>query len=156
MISFELPEFIVNQQQLLKMVAEQAMRPFSRDLDENEHARPQAFVDMTWPFAQQMMARALKTAEKMANGHVNGTNGSSNGASKPKKVDYSTLSMIFMVEQLSWGDAGQYLCLPHPMLGGAAVQSAGNTKPANPLLETIHRRRSQMGRHGYHGTGCRF
>jgi acyl-CoA dehydrogenase len=30
-----------------------------------------------------------------------------------------------MIEQLSWGDAGQYLCLPHPMLGGAAVDSAG-------------------------------
>ncbi|KAA3654278.1 MAG: acyl-CoA dehydrogenase [Chloroflexi bacterium] len=122
MISFELPEFIVNQQQLLKMVAEQAMRPYSRELDENEHARPKAFVDMTWPFTQQMMARALKSATKHTNGQVNG---SSNGAAKPKKPDFSTLSMIFMVEQLSWGDAGQYLCLPHPMLGGAAVQSAG-------------------------------
>jgi acyl-CoA dehydrogenase len=30
-----------------------------------------------------------------------------------------------MIEQLSWGDAGQYLCLPHPLLGGAAVDSAG-------------------------------
>ena len=122
MISFELPEFIVNQQQLLKMVAEQAMRPYSRELDENEHARPKAFVDMTWPFTQQMMARALKAVEKNTNGHVNG---SSNGPSQPKKPDFSNLSLIFMVEQLSWGDAGQYLCLPHPMLGGAAVQSAG-------------------------------
>ncbi|MCA9931609.1 MAG: acyl-CoA dehydrogenase family protein [Anaerolineales bacterium] len=124
MISFELPDFIVNQQQLLKMVAEQAMRPYSRELDEHEHERPKAFVDMTWPFTQQMMARALKSVEKMSNGHVNGSNGS-NGAAKPKKPDFSTLSLIFMIEQLSWGDAGQYLCLPHPMLGGAAVQSAG-------------------------------
>ena len=120
MISFELPDFIVNQQQLLKMVAEQAMRPYSRELDEHEHERPKAFVDMTWPFTQQMMARALKSVEKMSNGHVNGSNGS-NGAAKPKKPDFSTLSLIFMIEQLSWGDAGQYLCLPHPMLGGAAV-----------------------------------
>ena len=131
MISFELPEFIVNQQQLLKMVAEQAMRPYSRELDENEHARPKAFVDMTWPFTQQMMARALKSAAKHTNGQVNG----SNGQAKEKKPDFSTLSMIFMVEQLSWGDAGQDLCLPHPMLGGAAVQSAGTPDQQQRFLK---------------------
>ena len=42
-----------------------------------------------------------------------------------KGADYSGLALIMMIEQLSWGDAGQYLCLPHPMLGGAAVDSAG-------------------------------
>ena len=52
MISFEIPPFIQNQLQLIRMVAEQAMRPYSRELDENEHARPQAFVQMTWPFTQ--------------------------------------------------------------------------------------------------------
>jgi len=119
MIDFEIPDFIKNQQQLIKMVAEQAMRPYSRQLDEHEHERPQIFVNMTWPFAQQMMQRSLKPL--MQNGNGNGH--------APKKErtgpDYSTLALIFMIEQLSWGDAGQYLCLPHPMLGGAAVQSAG-------------------------------
>ncbi|MCA9932764.1 MAG: acyl-CoA dehydrogenase family protein [Ardenticatenaceae bacterium] len=119
MIDFEIPDFIKNQQQLIKMVAEQAMRPFSRQLDEHEHERPQAFVNMTWPFTQQMMQRSLKPL--MHNGNGNGH--------APKKErtgpDYSALALIFMIEQLSWGDAGQYLCLPHPMLGGAAVQSAG-------------------------------
>ena len=38
MISFEIPPFIQNQLQLIRMVAEQAMRPYSRELDENEHA----------------------------------------------------------------------------------------------------------------------
>ncbi len=118
MIDFEIPDFIKNQQQLIKMVAEQAMRPFSRQLDEHEHERPKTFVNMTWPFAQQMMQRSLKPL--MQNG---------NGSGAPQKErtgpDYSTLALIFMIEQLSWGDAGQYLCLPHPMLGGAAVQSAG-------------------------------
>ncbi len=117
MIDFEIPDFIKNQQQLIKMVAEQAMRPFSRQLDEQEHERPQTFVNMTWPFTQQMMQRSLKPLMQNGNG------------SAPKKErkgpDYSTLALIFMIEQLSWGDAGQYLCLPHPMLGGAAVQSAG-------------------------------
>ncbi|HQF71817.1 MAG TPA: acyl-CoA dehydrogenase family protein, partial [Promineifilum sp.] len=101
------------------------MRPYSRELDENEHARPQAFVQMTWPFTQEMVKRSLKPLMEQVNGG-NGTNGS-NGSAKPKREgpDYGMVNFIMMIEQLSWGDAGQYLCLPHPMLGGAAVDSAG-------------------------------
>ncbi len=124
MISFEIPAFIQNQTQLIEMVAKQAMRPYSRQLDENEHERPTAFVNMTWPFAQEMVKRNIKGLEKQLSG-INGSNGS-NGVKKPNKgPDYSILALIMMIEQLSWGDAGQYLCLPHPMLGGAAVDSAG-------------------------------
>ena len=121
MISFELPPFVQNQTQLIEMVAKQAMRPFSRDLDEEEHSRPTAFVNMTWPFTQEMVKRNLKSLEKAA-----GSNGSNGHAPKERKgPDFSILALIMMIEQLSWGDAGQYLCLPHPMLGGAAVDSAG-------------------------------
>jgi acyl-CoA dehydrogenase len=55
-------------------------------------------------------------------------NGNGNGSApkrKSGKPNYSILGMIMMIEELSWGDAGQYLCLPHPLLGGAAVESAG-------------------------------
>jgi acyl-CoA dehydrogenase len=125
MIDFELPEFIKNQNQLIQMVAEQAMRPYSRDLDEHEHERPNAFVEMTWPFTQQMVKQDLKGLKKAISG-ANGSNGQ-NGSkpSGPRKPNYAVLSLIMMIEQLSWGDAGQYLCLPHPMLGGAAISSAG-------------------------------
>jgi acyl-CoA dehydrogenase len=117
MIDFELPPFIKNQSQLIEMVAKQAMRPYSRDLDEHEHERPTAFVQMTWPFTQEMVKRGLKALQPSANG---------NGQVKKRTgADYSVLALIMMIEQLSWGDAGQYLCLPHPMLGGAAVDSAG-------------------------------
>ncbi len=118
MISFEIPPFIENQAQLIEMVAKQAMRPNSRDLDENEHSRPTMFVSMTWPFTQEMVKRSLKSLEKNS-----GSNG--HGPRQRKGPDYSILALIVMIEQLSWGDAGQYLCLPHPMLGGAAVDSAG-------------------------------
>jgi acyl-CoA dehydrogenase len=122
MISFEIPPFITNQLQLIRMVAEQAMRPYSRQLDEHEHERPEAFVQMTWPFTQEMVKRSLKPLME----HSNGSNGT-NGGVKPSREgpDYGMLAFIMMIEQLSWGDAGQYLCLPHPMLGGAAVDSAG-------------------------------
>jgi acyl-CoA dehydrogenase len=118
MISFEIPPFIQNQLQLIRMVAEQAMRPHSRYLDEHEHERPNAFVEMTWPFTQEIVKRTLKRYQPSAG---NGANGSA----KREGPDYSILSFIMMIEMLSWGDAGQYLCLPHPMLGGAAVESAG-------------------------------
>lgn len=133
MISFEIPGFIENQMQLIKMVAEQAMRPYSRDLDEHEHQRPEAFVQMTWPFTQEMVKRSLKPL--MANG-TNGSNGH-NGAAKPQREgpDYGILSFIMMIEMLSWGDAGQYLCLPHPMLGGAAVDSAGTPEQRVRFLQ---------------------
>jgi acyl-CoA dehydrogenase len=119
MISFEIPPFILNQLQLTRMVAEQAMRPYSRYLDEHEHERPEAFVQMTWPVAQEMVKRMLKPLEPPTNG--------SNGHRKEGREgpDYSILGLIMLIEQLSWGDAGQYLCLPHPLLGGAAVNSAG-------------------------------
>ncbi len=125
MIDFELPSFITNQKQLIEMVAKQAMRPYSRQLDEQEHERPNAFVNMTWPFTQEMVKRNIKGLEKTLNGS-NGSNGSVKEAVKERKgPDYSILALIMMIEQMSWGDAGQYLCLPHPMLGGAAVDSAG-------------------------------
>jgi acyl-CoA dehydrogenase len=74
---------------------------------------------MTWPFTQEMVKRNLKGLEGS-----NGSNG--HGPKKERKgPDFSLLALIMMIEQLSWGDAGQYLCLPHPMLGGAAVDSAG-------------------------------
>ena len=106
MISFEIPPFIQNQVGMIRMVAEQAMRPFSRQLDENEHERPSAFVQMTWPFTQEMVKRTLKPLMEKSNGQ--GQNGT-NGSAKPKKdgPDYGLLSFIMMNEQLSWGDAGQ-------------------------------------------------
>lgn len=132
MIDFELPPTIQNQNQLIKMVAEQAMRPFSRDLDENEHKRPEAFVNMTWPFTQEMMKRDLKRIQAIVDASANGAqpngNGNHTNGSAPKKerkANMGMLSLILMIEQLSWGDTGQYLCLPHPMLAGAAVSSAG-------------------------------
>ena len=86
MISFELPPFIENQPQLIEMVAQQAMRPYSRELDENEHEPPDAFVNMTWPFTQQMVKRTLKSLEKAADS--NGSNGHSAQAAHGARLLY--------------------------------------------------------------------
>ncbi len=140
MIDFELPPFIQNQNQLIKMVAEQAMRPFARDLDENEHKRPEAFVNMTWPFTQEMMKRDLKRVQDIVDNNgvsANGNGGHSNGSApkKEKKVNMGAVALIMMIEQLSWGDTGQYLCLPHPMLAGAAVSASGTPEQQVKFLK---------------------
>jgi acyl-CoA dehydrogenase len=44
---------------------------------------------------------------------------------KPERQgpDWSILRLVLMVEMLSWGDAGMYLCTPDPLLGGAAIEA---------------------------------
>ena len=46
-ISFEIPERIAQETQMLHAVAESVMRPLSREMDENEHERPWPFINMT-------------------------------------------------------------------------------------------------------------
>src|SRR5262249_11654590 len=48
MIDFELSDAVKNMQQMTHMVAEQAMRPISRHLDEHEHEPATDFWNMMW------------------------------------------------------------------------------------------------------------
>lgn len=121
MINFEIPERILNQIQMAEMVASQVMRPTSRKYDENEHERPKEFIDMMWPFIREQNKAQMDKEQAR-------TNESANGATATKvKTGPSTaiLRMIMLVEMLSWGDTGQYLCLPGGGLGGFAVEAAG-------------------------------
>ncbi|MCO5192234.1 MAG: acyl-CoA dehydrogenase family protein [Anaerolineae bacterium] len=143
MINFEIPADLQAQQQLIEMVAKQAMRPYSRQLDENEHARPKVFFDMTWPFTSNMVRSEIKALKKQLNG-ANGSNGNVAVKDKPR-VNKAILALILMIEQMSWGDTGQYLCLPHPMLGGAAVNSAGTVEQRIRFLEKFSKGEPKWG-----------
>ena len=63
-ISFELPEEIANQTSMVRMLAEQVMRSISRHYDDNEHKRPWEFINVIWPFIQQVEAADLKRSMK--------------------------------------------------------------------------------------------
>ncbi len=120
MISFEIPDRITNEVQLVKMVAEQVMRPKSRYYDEHEHERPVEYINMMWQFLRDQNKKRMQKLMS-ANGHGNG--------SKPKEgFDFAVLRLVVVVEMLSWGDAGMYLCTPDPLLGGAAVEAVGTTE----------------------------
>lgn len=123
MISFEIPEKITNQLQMARMVAEQVMRPHSRYYDEHEHERPAEYINMMWPVTREQNKRRYEDV-------------ASNG-DKPERAGPSlgTLRLIMLVEMLSWGDAGQYLCTPDPALGGAAVDAVGTPEQKARFLQ---------------------
>jgi acyl-CoA dehydrogenase len=120
-ISFEIPDRITNELQLAKMVAEQMMRPKSRYYDEHEHERPVEYISFMWPVLRDQNKRRWEKAQK---------------GDKPKREgpDTSILRLVMVVEMLSWGDAGIYLCTPDPALGGAAIESVGTPEQKERFL----------------------
>lgn len=112
MISFDLPEKIKQELAMVEWVARDVMRPISRKYDEGEHERPMEYINTMWP--------VLKEQNKAQLAKANG-----NGSAKPEKTgpNWAILRLIVMIEMLSWGDAGLYLCTPNGGLGGAAVEA---------------------------------
>ncbi|MCB9453753.1 MAG: acyl-CoA dehydrogenase family protein [Anaerolineaceae bacterium] len=125
-INFEIPEFLVQQTQMVKWVAESTMRPFARDLDENEHARPDAFVQTMWPILRDQQKATLDKLQRPAD--------EGDGEKKRSRPSTRVLGLMLLVEMLSWGDAGIYLCLPSPALGGAAIEAVGTKEQKIRLL----------------------
>ena len=106
MIDFELSADIEDYRQMLHMVAEQTMRPISREYDEREHADPTDWHEMMWNLSRQAAEVDKVPAE----------------AARPSERN---LRSVLAIEELSWGDAGLYLSIPNAGLGGAAVLAAG-------------------------------
>src|SRR6185369_12748037 len=100
-----------------RMAAEGMMRPIARQYDEEEHTDP-------WEFFQQMwdVSRGNRDATSMG-GKKNGSGPSEN-----------TLLACMQIEELAWGDAGLYLSIPNPGLGGAAVQAVGTAEQKQRFL----------------------
>jgi acyl-CoA dehydrogenase len=115
-IDFEIPEFIQQQQAMVQYIAEATMRPYARELDENEHQRPTAFIDQIWPILKEQQKASLKKLNETPD------------PNKPKRPSTTYLRLMLLVEMLSWGDAGIYLCLPSAALGGAAIEAVGTTE----------------------------
>ena len=117
-ISFEIPEHVKQQAEMAKFLAEGVMRPISREMDEDEHKRPWPFIEQIWPILRDQQKRQL---EKLQNPEPNGDD-------KKGRPSTAILRLMFLVEMLSWGDAGIYLCLPSAALGGSAIEAVGTTE----------------------------
>ena len=135
-ISFKTPEAIEKQIQQVRMVAENVMRPESRYLDDNEHMRPNKFVSMMWPQMKQMEKVNLEAA--LARARKSNGNGQPPAESDDKqgepKVSMANMLLIHIIEQLSWGDAGVYLCIPASALAGAAINAVGTAEQLERFL----------------------
>lgn len=154
-IQFELPEAIEKQLRQVEIVAENVMRPESRRLDDAEHQRPVSFIHMMWPQMKEMELANLEASLRGSRARqeaaaVNGHSGQ-NGSAPPggvavmdrpaekvdkaeKKPRSANMGLIHMIEMLSWGDAGIYLCIPASALAGAAIQAVGTPEQKERFL----------------------
>jgi acyl-CoA dehydrogenase len=119
MIDFELPKEIQQVRDMVHMVAENAMRPIAREYDEREHEKPWDFLNMMW--------QASQSANPVTFG------GDGNKAPSGRR-SLRNLQAVVTIEELSWGDAGLYLSIPNPGLGGAAIAAAGTPEQKERFL----------------------
>ena len=137
-IEFKTPDLIEKQLQPVRTIAENVMRPESRYLDDHEHARPVKFVQMMWPQMKQMelanLEAALKRARKGQPGDEPGAGNGQASTTGEAKVSLANLTLVHMIEMLSWGDAGVYLCIPGSALGGAAINAVASAEQLERFL----------------------
>src|SRR4030066_1241738 len=118
MIDFEMPSPIAKQRVMLQTVAENMMRPVSRQLDEHEHEIPWDYINFMHGAMRATSAGSLAPQEKKREG---------------PRLGYQILA--HMIETLSWGDAGMYLCTPGGGLGAAAVEATGTPEQKERFLK---------------------
>ena len=85
--------------------AKEQFRPVSHYYDEHEHESPQELIDKTW--------------EKRYEGTL------------ALGLD---ITAALRIEELCWGDAGLFLCIPGPGLGGAAIFASGTKEQLSRFL----------------------
>jgi acyl-CoA dehydrogenase len=116
MIEFEIPEKIAGVCTVIKSVADNMMRPVSRYFDEHEHEIPWDYITFMQTATRAMGGSSMAPSEKR----------------EGPRLGFQRLA--FMVEMLSWGDAGIYLDTPGGMLGSAAVSATGTPEQRERFL----------------------
>jgi acyl-CoA dehydrogenase len=117
MIDFETPTEIGKRLEFVRRVACEKMRPQARHYDEHEHEVPWDFINLMWD-------TALKTGQSFRS-----------GAQRPDQgPSVASTALVHIIESLSWGDAGIYLCGPGAGLGGAAIEATGTKEQKERFL----------------------
>ena len=127
MIDFEMPKPIENTRNALETVAVNMMRPKSRYFDEHEHEIPWDYINFMHMALRQMGAGSLAPSDEKK----------VDASGKPRpRIGYQRLA--FILEILSWGDAGMYLVTPGGGLGAAAVDANGSPEQKAKFLERFN------------------
>src|SRR6266571_6201676 len=119
MIDFSLSLEIDNLRTMIHMMAESTMRPIAREYDEREHEKPMDWIHMMWNASKGLVSFG-DDEKKEAQG--------------PRRSSERQLRTAILIEEFSWGDAGLYLSIPSPGLGGAAVMAAGTPEQRERFL----------------------
>lgn len=123
MIDFEIPEPLSQARYLTETVAENMMRPVSRYFDDNEHEVPWDYINFMHQAISSMGGTSMAPEE-----------GKKEEQPEKKRPSLGYQRLAIMVEMLSWGDVGIYLCTPGGLLGSAAVSAAGNPEQKKRFL----------------------
>jgi acyl-CoA dehydrogenase len=132
MIDFELEPQILKRIAMYHMVAENMMRPISREYDEKEHEKPWQFYETMWQ--AQALADAGPAPSK-PEAEVKADAG-------PRLRNFYT---VLSTEELCWGDAGLFLSTPNSGLGGAAVMAAGTPEQKARFLKRFSEGKPKWG-----------
>jgi acyl-CoA dehydrogenase len=133
MIDFEAPKPIAQQEVALTTVAENMMRPVSRYFDENEHEIPWDYINFMHMAMRATGAGSLAPKDKKPK----------EGEKKRPPIGYQVLAS--MLEILSWGDVGLYLCTPGGGLGAAAVEATGTPEQKQKFLARFAQEKPTFG-----------
>ncbi len=134
MIDFEVPKPIAQQSFALKTVAENMMRPVSRYFDEHEHEIPWDYINFMHLAMRSTGAGSLAPRE-----------GKKEETPEKKRPPIGYQSLAFMLEMLSWGDVGMYLCTPGGGLGAAAVEATGTPEQKKQFLSHFGKEKPAFG-----------
>jgi acyl-CoA dehydrogenase len=124
MIDFKTPKPIEQLKTVVETVAVNMMRPVSRKMDENEHAVPWDYINFMHTAIKSMGGTSMAPDE----------DSTKKDASHEKRAPIGYQRLAHLVEMLSWGDAGMYLCTPGGMLGSAAISASGTPEQKKRFL----------------------
>ena len=110
-ISFAMTENTLAAQRHFRRIADEQMRPLSRKYDDEEHTLPKEWVDYWW--------------------NVGRKDSPETDLSKPTD---GFIQVCVQAEELCFGDAGLYLRMPTPALGGSAVSAAGTKEQREKFM----------------------
>jgi acyl-CoA dehydrogenase len=112
-IDFELTDASKLAQTHYHAVAQEQMRPISRKYDLAEHQLPVEWVDYWW------------------------NEGRSGPKDRSEQANDGFITVCLQAEELCWGDAGLYLRMPTPALGGSAVSAAGTKEQQKRFMSAF-------------------
>jgi acyl-CoA dehydrogenase len=129
-MDFSLSDAAIKRRDLMRMAAEHLMRPIARQFDEEEHTDPWDFFNAMWEASKSNRKATSITGSEDEKG--DGKSG------ETRSRNESVLLSAVQIEELAWGDAGLYLSIPNPGLGGAAVSAAGTSEQKQRWLADFH------------------